>query len=219
MPDTVANMIPVDKLPTTGVVGYAVKLRDTGSIWFRVGAEGGTAIDVYGANGLYTNGVWTHVACTFDSSTGVERMYINGVLQSAQATYTTSLNASNIAFRVGSTVEQYAGLLDDVRVYDHALTGAEIATVMAGGGSSPDVIRFMQAGIYAGPTPGYWLDWSGATGTGATNSFKVYRSTDLVAGNWQLVAPDIARSVTGTNLWTDTNVFPRAFYRVALPAR
>jgi hypothetical protein len=213
-PDSLGNVIPVDKLPATGTVGYAVKLRDTGTIWFRVGAEGGPALDVYGGSNIYTNGVWTHVACTFDAGTSAMRMYINGVVESHQPTFAVTLNASNTTFRMGSTVEQYAGLLDDVRVYDHALTSNEIVTVMAGGGSVAEVIRFVPAGMSAGST-GYSFSWCGTTG--ATNNFQVYRRTNLVAANWQLIAPSIARSGTGTNLWTDTNVFQQAFYRVATP--
>jgi hypothetical protein len=213
-PDSLGNVIPVDKLPTTGSVGYAVKLRDTGTIWFRVGAEGGPALDVYGGSNIYTNGAWTHVACTFDSSSGAMRMYINGVVESHQPTFAVTLNASNTTFRMGSTVEQYAGLLDDVRVYDHALTSNEVVTVMAGGGGGAEVIRFVPAGMSIGST-NCSLAWSAATG--ATNSFKMYRSTNLVTASWQLIAASIARSGTGTNLWNDTNVFPQAFYRVAVP--
>jgi hypothetical protein len=83
---------------------------------------------------------------------------------------------------------------------------------MSGGGSVAEVIQFVPAGMSAGST-GCSFSWSGSPG--ATNSFKVYRSTNLVAGGWQLIAPSIARSGTGTNLWTDTNVFQQAFYRVA----
>jgi hypothetical protein len=213
-PDVLGNMIPVDKLPATGSVGYAVKLRDTGTIWFRVGAEGGPATDVYGGSNIYTNGAWTHVACTFNKLNGAMRMYINGVVESHQPTYAVTLNASSTPFKMGSTVEQYAGLLDDVQVYDHALTSNEIVTVMLGGGSSAEVIRFVPAGMSAG-SAGCSFSWSGATDK--TNNFQVYRRTNLVAGNWQSVASNITRNGTGTNLWTDTNMFPRAFYRVATP--
>jgi hypothetical protein len=173
-PDVVGNMIPVDKLPATGSVGYAVKLRSDGSIWFRVGAEGGPALDVYGANGIYTNGVWTHVACTFNQTNGAMRMYINGVVESHQPTYSVTLNASNITFRMGSTVEQYAGLLDDVRVYDHALASNEIVSVMNGGGSG------VQAPVINSIRPvgnNTELSWASDAGT----TYAVYKSTNLLA--------------------------------------
>jgi hypothetical protein len=100
---------------------------------------------------------------------------------------------------------------------DSGLGGGNVtlqAATLQGGGASPEEIMFVPAGMSAGPT-GCSLSWSGATGP--TNDFKVYRNTNLVAGSWQVVAPNIVRSGTGTNLWTDTNVFPQAFYRVAAP--
>ena len=181
----------------------------------------GIQYDVYGSANSYTNGVWTHVAGTFDSASGAARLYINGVIVAHQPTYAITNNAAGIHLLMArenkTGNEPYAGLLDDVRVYDHALTSNEIVTVMAGGGGSAEVIRFVQAGLSAGPPPGCWFDWSGSTGSGATNNFEIYRRTNLMAGNWQVVVSNLTRSGTGTNLWTDTNMFPRAFYRVAAP--
>ena len=164
-PSQMAVMCPVDKLPTNAAtVGYAMRLRNTGDIWFRLGSEPGTQYDVYGPANSYTNGVWTHVAGTFDSASGAAKLYVNGVL-AAQTTYaiTNNATATHLLFAKENKAanEPYAGLLDDVRVYDHALTSNEIVTVMAGGGGSAEVIRFVQAGMSAGPPPGCWFDWSG----------------------------------------------------------
>jgi hypothetical protein len=57
---------------------------------------------------------------------------------------------------MGSTVEPYAGLLDDVRVYDHALTAGEIATVMGSGN--------VGGGTAAKGTPTSWLQSHGFNG-------------------------------------------------------
>jgi uncharacterized protein YodC (DUF2158 family) len=157
-------------------VGYAVKLRDNGSIWFRVGAEGGPAMDVYGANGIYTNGVWIHVACTFNSGNGAMRMYINGVVESHQPSFAVALNASNTTFRMGSTVEQYAGLLDDVRVYDHALASNEISVVMAGGSVSNVAPPLIMIGPKSSQPGMIELSWSSAAGA----NYEVYKTTNLL---------------------------------------
>ena len=66
-------------------------------------------------------------------------------------------------------------------------------------------------------TPGFWFNWSGSTNSGVTNRFQVSRCTNLLEQSWQVVASNLARSGTGTNLWSDTNAFnllPRAFYRI-----
>jgi formylglycine-generating enzyme required for sulfatase activity len=62
--------------------------------------------------------------------------------------------------------------------------------------------------------------WYGTTNSGVTNSFKVYRSTNLLSGSWQLVGSNITRSATGTNAWTDGSppASPSIFYRPAVPA-
>jgi hypothetical protein len=179
-PSQMAIMCPVDKLPMNTGVGYAVRLRDTGAIWFRLGSEPGTAYDVYGDT-LYTNGVWTHVAVTFDSATGAARLYINGVMVAHQPTYPIVLSTAATPLLMAKENktgnEPYVGLLDDVRVYDHALTSSEIATVMAGGsgGVQPPVVVIAPKPAQPGMIQ---LSWQTAPGT----TYAVYKTTNLLAG-------------------------------------
>src|SRR5207248_10159623 len=74
---------------------------------------------------------WTHLATTYDGTN--QRFYVNGVLVK------TVVNAgaivqSNGALRIGgnnsSFYEFFNGLIDEVRVYNRALSAAEIATDM-----------------------------------------------------------------------------------------
>jgi Concanavalin A-like lectin/glucanases superfamily/Chitobiase/beta-hexosaminidase C-terminal domain/IPT/TIG domain/Fibronectin type III domain len=74
---------------------------------------------------------WTHLAMTYDGTT--LKMYVNGVLASSTAqsgTITTSTNALQIG---GDTTygQYFKGLIDEVRVYNIALTQAQIQTDMA----------------------------------------------------------------------------------------
>ncbi len=81
-----------------------------------------------------TDGSWHHVAMTYDGGSSV-RLYVDGVLDaSATRTYATTL-AGRIYF--GSTVlgsgDRYRGLLDDVTIYNRALSASEILGIYAAG--------------------------------------------------------------------------------------
>jgi hypothetical protein len=73
-------------------------------------------------------GVWQHLATTYDGTN--MRLYVNGVLVATRA-QTGSIATSNGALRIGGNNafanEFYHGLIDEVRVYNRALSAAEIA--------------------------------------------------------------------------------------------
>ena len=74
---------------------------------------------------------WTHVATTYDGAT--QRIYINGVLRGQRA-QTGLIAVANGPLRIGGNLvfggEFFHGLIDEVRVYNRALSGAEIITDM-----------------------------------------------------------------------------------------
>jgi hypothetical protein len=84
-----------------------------------------------------TLNTWTHLATTYDGTT--QRFYVNGVLVGTNnpivSGSTNVITQSNGALRIGgnasSTGEFFKGLIDEVRIYNRALTAAEIATDMA----------------------------------------------------------------------------------------
>jgi hypothetical protein len=79
-----------------------------------------------------TLGVWTHLATTYDGAN--QRFYVNGVLVGTTASPGAGIAVSNGAIRIGgnasSTGEFFQGMIDEVRVYNRALSAAEIATDM-----------------------------------------------------------------------------------------
>ena len=73
---------------------------------------------------------WTHVAGTYDGAT--LRLYVNGV-QVRSVPQTGSMAVTTGVLRIGGNSvwgEYFAGLIDEVRVYDRALSEAEIQTDM-----------------------------------------------------------------------------------------
>jgi Concanavalin A-like lectin/glucanases superfamily/Fibronectin type III domain len=86
---------------------------------------GGSYADAFGTSALAAN-TWSHLAVTYDGST--LRLYVNGT-QVASTAHTGNIATSTNPLQIGgdSIYGQYfAGLIDNVRVYNVALTAAQI---------------------------------------------------------------------------------------------
>ena len=76
---------------------------------------------------------WVHVAGTYDGTT--VRLYYNGVSENPEAaSFSLLANAYPLSIGVNGDLTQYffGGAIDDVRVYNRALSAAEIAALAAG---------------------------------------------------------------------------------------
>ncbi|WHT17136.1 PQQ-dependent sugar dehydrogenase [Crossiella sp. CA-258035] len=77
-------------------------------------------------------GQWSYVSATYDGS--VLRLYVNGSLVASQAV-AGSVTASSGVLRIGGNAvwrnEFFAGLIDEVRLYDRALSPAELTADQA----------------------------------------------------------------------------------------
>ena len=74
---------------------------------------------------------WSHLAATYDGAS--LRLYVDGV-EVANSLVFGAITASSGALRIGGNTvwaEWFAGLIDEVRVYDRALSAAEISADMA----------------------------------------------------------------------------------------
>jgi Concanavalin A-like lectin/glucanases superfamily/Chitobiase/beta-hexosaminidase C-terminal domain/Family of unknown function (DUF6298) len=103
------------------------------------GTFNGTVAYVSGSTPNAVN-TWTHVALTYDGTT--LRLYVNGVQAASQARTGSVQTNSNPLWIGGNSPygEYFQGLIDEVRVYNRALSLAEIHTDMntpiSGGGST-----------------------------------------------------------------------------------
>ena len=102
------------------------------------GTFGGRGDNVKGTAALAT-GTWAHIAVSYDG--GAIRLYVNGA-QVASVARTGAITTSTNQLQIGgdSIYGQYFnGLIDEVRVYNRALSVAEIQTDMStplGGGTA-----------------------------------------------------------------------------------
>jgi hypothetical protein len=75
---------------------------------------------------------WTHLAATYDGQT--LRLYVNGAPAGSKQVSGPIAASESCPLRIGGNSiwgERFAGLIDDVRVYDRALSQAQIETDMA----------------------------------------------------------------------------------------
>ena len=119
--------------PGTGVKWFW-ETTPAGDLLFRAdNAGGGTGL--WWGNGIlvpYAN-EWTHVALTWDDGTAVQ--YINGEeVSSGNITFRDTADETPVAIGCtdSSNNETFVGSIDEVRIFNHALSMDEIQTIMIG---------------------------------------------------------------------------------------
>ena len=100
-------------------------------------AAGGGTVYLSADGGSIPSGEWSHVAITFDATTGALRLYANG-LQVASASRPGALLTSdaNVVIggeAVGATFRPFPGLIDELTIYSRALSAQEVAGVASTG--------------------------------------------------------------------------------------
>ena len=115
---------------TNGNVVYYLHACTSSSNRPATGGRFGNADQVlYGGTRLTAN-TWVHLAATYDGTT--QRLFVNGA-QVASRAQTGSLTVSTGAVRIGGNQvfgEYFQGRIDDLRIYNRALSAAEITTDM-----------------------------------------------------------------------------------------
>lgn len=120
-------------------------------------------------------GVWTHLAVVHDTTTHKLSLYVNGIRE-AQRDANPTFNATGTfvvgAAKVGGNpTARWFGLLDEVNVYDGALTDAEVATLnnapverarYALDGSAVDSVGGVPTSVY-----GNGVSWENTNGVSA----------------------------------------------------
>ena len=169
--------------------------------------------DAVGTTQLAT-GVWAHVAATYNGN--VLALYVNGV-QAAQLLIAGSITTSTSPLRIGGNTiwgEWFNGLIDEVRVYNRALTATDIQTDMNRPITNPDTTPPSAPGTLAasGGLNSASLSWGAASDDTGVVRYSVYRGTS--SGFTPSLANRVAQP-TGTG-YTDAGLAAGTyFYRVA----
>ncbi len=127
-----------DLFPTYASYGFVV-LKDPSSLAFHTGHSGGFD-QLSLPTGSLPDETWVHVAAVYDPTGPLpqKRLYRNGAPSGLPTTPTKAIEYDKAATgalffgRSPMEVDHFKGFLDDVRIYNRALSDAEIAAIAGG---------------------------------------------------------------------------------------
>ena len=140
-PEKLATQYLVKKATNGGTNGYELSLSSAGKVFVRFNQlTSGDTFRVNSTSSYPTNGTtWMHVAATYDGTT--MKVYVNGVEEGSLAG-PASIVTNNLGLGIGAQpdgVSQLQGAMDDVHLYNRALSLAEIqALASTSNGSSAE---------------------------------------------------------------------------------
>jgi len=119
-----------------GIIGQS----DLNSFYIDFQTDGGSKIrwetnvgQSFDSNYSFQTGQWYMLTGTYNFSSGFSSIYVNGNLD-RQVSATAKSNFQNIPIKIGKYSSLYfPGLIDDVRIYNRALSAAEIQVLYNGG--------------------------------------------------------------------------------------
>ena len=90
--------------------------------------DGNTDTTIHSTSAINT-GTWMHLASTYDVTTGVMRLYVNGTLQASATVATVSHNARGLLFLGANDFDSryFTGAVDDFQLYSVALSAADVS--------------------------------------------------------------------------------------------
>lgn len=146
---------------TNGTNGYELNTSVTGPAFFRINATTGTRLDTsvnYPGDGI----TWWHLVGTYDGTN--MRVYIDGELDGTLAataaivTNTADLRLGNLAI---SGTDEFHGNLDDMRIYDRALSAAEVRQMYdLSRRGYPGVLNRLESRVISVPATTFRVAWA-----------------------------------------------------------
>jgi len=138
----------MNKYEDSSTAGFGMLLRPEGEdspLRFRIGgfqAYGGWGTECRVPQGAYRDGEWTHVVCTYDSASDTATIYINGELKpngdynpktgiAGAGGYCDGVNDPEQPFYIVGQREPFGGIVDDLALWDNAISADEVMAVYA----------------------------------------------------------------------------------------
>ncbi|NQZ97573.1 MAG: LamG domain-containing protein, partial [Myxococcales bacterium] len=178
----------VKKADHNDIDGYELSLSSsTGTAFVRFNQA--TAANTYKipSTSLYPSdgSTWLHLAASFDGQD--IRLYVNGVLENSASAPDLVLFDNDVPLAIGSEhtgKRPFDGAIDDVQIFDTALSASDIASVMNGLPSGPDTdgdgVSDASDAFSADPT-----EWSDADGDGVGDNADLDDDNDAMPDTWE----------------------------------
>lgn len=132
----------LDKWPNNSTgLGWFIRIRNgDGNLAAMVGSGyNGPGLYQQAQAGTFAEGEWVHAVLTYED--GVMRLYQNGALlrQSNNVAFSPEdiVTPLNIGRRQNAPSEYFTGLIDEVRIYDYALSVEQVKAMYAADGGQP----------------------------------------------------------------------------------
>jgi hypothetical protein len=187
-------------------------ITDTGANWH----------PVFTGPGVLNTSNWQHVAVTYDRTSGLGKLYLNGAQVASEnlGSFTPQTSYDLYLGRRASpeVVAPYMGLMDEVSVYSRALSQTEIQNIYNAGSLGkchpsqfPSQLRELPSGTMLAPQAvpgGFEVSFKGVPGA----VYEIQRATDA-NGPWTTLTTVMVGS-DGLGFYADTGAPPsKAFYR------
>jgi hypothetical protein len=194
-----------------------------GNLFANIIDASGNLHPIYSGPGLLTTSNFQHVAVTYNHSSGVATLYINGAVV-AKANAGTFTPQTSYPLYIGQSVvagnlATFSGSMDEVSLYGRELSQSEVRSIYAVGvggkchPAAPFIVtqpasQLAAVGgnasfsVVAGGTQPLSYQWRRGTNalTGATNSVLNLSNVQFSdAGNYSVIVANVAGSVTSSN--------------------
>lgn len=183
--------------------------------WFVRNGAGTTNFSVTSTSAVNTD-KWIHVAAIMGGNGSVGgQLYINGVLEASQASYSGGTPTTWDRFGIGATIRStigtyFNGCMDDVRLYNRPLSPSEVRTLyLCGRGAGFRESTIARYDLVSGQDISLNAIPSGTTFHGPTVTSAATISANAIASGSQVFNPTVSSqsSISLNNIPSGAQVF------------
>ncbi len=127
------NVVIVDKDYATAYRFYLFDGDQTDSMaWLRIYVNGEVAVPTVNTEIDMSGDTWCHIVSVYSSINNEVQYYLNGVLEGTAVVTAGPIGTNGVTLKIGKSTrpKYFTGIIDDVRIYDKALSAEEIQALM-----------------------------------------------------------------------------------------